>query len=71
MLKKNLDIIFDAILLVIVLGIAFWSTYAGARLNPGERANPASSGSYYRTPGVNAQWFGPELNSLTLCEGGP
>ena len=69
MLRKNLDLILDAFLLVLVLGIAFWNSHARARLNPGESANPPSSGSYYRTPGVNGTWFGPELNSLTLCAG--
>ena len=69
MFRKNLDLIFNAFLLIVVLAIGFWNTYARARLNPGERAQPASSGSYYRTPGVNGKWFGPELNSLTLCEG--
>ena len=69
MLRKNLDLIFDAFLLVLVLIIAFWNSHAGARLNPGERADPPSSGAYYRTPGVNGMWFGPELNSLTLCSG--
>ncbi len=68
-MRKNLDLIFDGFLLVLVLGIAFWNSHARARLNPGERAHPPSSGSYYRTPGVNGMWFGPELNSLTLCEG--
>ena len=71
MFRKNLDIIFDAFLLLTVLSIAFWNTYARARLNPGERAQPANSGFYYRTPGVNGKWFGPELNSLTLCKGCP
>ena len=69
MLRKNLDLIFDAFLLILVLGIVLWNNQARARLNPGERAHPPSSGSYYRTPGVNGMWFGPELNSLTLCEG--
>ena len=52
-----------------VLVIVFWTTYARARLNPGESAKPANSGFYYRTPGVNGKWFGPEINSLTLCPG--
>ena len=68
-LPKNWDLIFDAFLLVVVLSIGFWNTYAKARLNPGERAQPANSGFYYRTPGVNGTWFGPEVNSLTLCAG--
>jgi len=69
MLRKNLDLIFDGFLLITVLGIGFWSTFVNARLNPGERAQPASSGAYYRTPGTNGMWFGPEINSLTLCSG--
>lgn len=69
MLRKNIDIIFDMFLLFIVLGVVFWSTFAKAKLNPGERAEPAASGAYYRTPGKNRKWFGPEINSLTLCEG--
>lgn len=69
MLRKNLDLIFNAFLLLAVLGIAFWSTFAKAKLNSSERAEPAASGAYYRTPGKNGKWFGPEVNSLTLCEG--
>lgn len=69
MLQKNLDLIFDVFLLFVVLGVAFWSTFAKAKLNPGERAEPAASGVYYRTPGKSGMWFGPEINSLTLCEG--
>ncbi|MCY4404502.1 MAG: hypothetical protein OXD54_18205 [Candidatus Poribacteria bacterium] len=69
MLRKNIDLIIDAFLLIAVLGIAFWSTYAKAKLNPSERAEPGDSGAYYRTPGKNGRWFGPEINSLTLCKG--
>jgi len=69
MLRKNLDLIFDALLVMVVVGIGFWSSHARARLNTGERAHPANSGFYYRTPGVNGKWFGPEINSLTLCPG--
>lgn len=69
MFRKNLDVIFNGLLLLIVLGAAFWGRFAGAKLNPGERADPRASGEYYRTPGKNRKWFGPEVNSLTLCEG--
>ena len=69
MLRKNLDLVFNALLLLIVLGVAFSGRFVGARLNSSERAQPAASGAYYRTPGKNGRWFGPEVNSLTLCEG--
>jgi len=69
MLRKNLDLIFNGLLLLIVLGIAFWSTFAKAKLNSNERAEPSASGAYYRTPGKNGKWFGSEINSLTLCKG--
>ena len=63
------DILFAALLPTVILGIALWNTYARARLNPGETAEPRDAGAYYRTPGRNRQWFGPEVNSLTLCPG--
>ncbi len=63
------DILFAALLSAVILAIAFWNTYARARLNPGETAEPRAAGAYYRTPGRNGQWFGPEVNSLTLCSG--
>ena len=69
MLRKNLDLLLNILLLLIVIGVISWTKFAGAKLNPGERANPAASGKYYRTPGQDRKWFGPEVNSLTLCEG--
>ena len=69
MLRKNIDIFLNLLLLCVVLCVGFWSTYAKAKLNPQERAVPAASGTYYRTPGKNNRWFGPEISSLTLCKG--
>ena len=68
MWRKNLDLIFNGLLLLAILCVAFWGKFAGAKLNPQERAEPAASGAYYRTPGKNRKWFGPEINSLTLCK---
>ncbi len=70
--KKNheyLNVLVAVLLPIVVLAIGFWGTLARARLNPGESAKPFGSGSYYRTPGKGGQWFGPEVNSLTLCPG--
>ena len=69
MFQKNLDLIFNVFLLIVIISVALWGKFAGARLNPQERADPPASGAYYRTPGKNGKWFGPEINSLTLCKG--
>ncbi len=67
--KQQLDLIIAALLPVSVLGIGFLVFSTMAALNPGESANPAASGDYYRTPGKDGKWFGPEVLSDTLCAG--
>lgn len=67
--KQRLELFIAALLPVCVLGIGFIGFSVMAGLNPGETANPAASGSYYRSPGVSGTYFGSEIRSDTLCPG--
>ena len=66
-MRKQLDLIFTALLPVIALAIGFFAINSNAGLNNRERANPTGAGPYYRAPGVNGQYFGAEINSDDLC----
>jgi len=67
--KQQLELIIAALLPVCVLGIGFLVFSARAGLVAGESATPVGSGAYYRNPGSNNKWFGPEVHSETLCAG--
>ncbi len=69
-MRKRLELILTALLPVAVLSIGFVTFSSKAGLNSNETASPKASGDYYRAPGKDGMYFGPEVYSSTL-NGGP
>lgn len=67
--SKPLELIMTALLPVAVLSIGFFTFSIRAALNSGESAYPEESGDYYRYPGKDGMYFGPEIYSDTLNGG--
>ena len=68
--RKPLELFLTAILPVAVLSIGFFTFSLKAKIYPGiEDAYPDESGAYYRTPGKDGMYFGPEIRSDTLTGG--
>ncbi len=67
--RRPLELFLTALLPVAVLLIGFFTFSLKAALNSGESANPAASGDYYRSPGKDGMYFGPEIYSDTLNGG--
>lgn len=68
-MRKPLELILTALFPVAVLSIGFFTFSSKAGLNSGESAVPAASGDYYRAPGKDGMYFGPEIYSDTLNGG--
>ena len=80
MLKSNIFLLILAAFLpmaVLVVGSLVFPVGAGihgvnrqeGRIILSETASPTGSGAYYRRPGRDGKWFGPEVESQVLCPG--
>jgi hypothetical protein len=68
--RRPLELFLTAILPVAVLLIGFFTFSLHAGLRPGlETAYPSASGDYYRSPGKDGKYFGPQIYSDTLNGG--
>ena len=67
--RRPLELFLTAILPVMVLSFGFFTFSIKTGLNSGETASPSASGDYYRSPGTDGMYFGPEIYSDTLCGG--